>query len=396
MRIAHVTDFYLPRLGGIETHVAGLAERQRRCGHEVDVIAAGGVVESSDPELAWVVPTEATFDSFHRRSINGAAAAVLGGGYDAVHVHAGLVTPLAFNVAGVASAAGLPTVVTVHSVIGRLAPVYRGLELFTGWRQWPVAWTAVSELAADPLRRLLGGGRTVDVVHNAIDADAWRVEPVPHATDHVSIAAVMRLAPRKRPMQLLGVLRTVRRDTPPEVTIAAVIIGEGSERRAMERYISRHRMADWVTLPGRYSHAEIREAYRHADLFVAPAFRESFGIAALEASAAGLPVVAMQRAGIREFIEHGRAGLLVDDDAGLGKAMTTLIADPVARRAMAAHNVNLRTPFEWPATLHKNSLAYERAAWLQIEAGIGHGAALRHAASGVPIGPPALQGDLTR
>ena len=40
MRIAHVTDFYLPRLGGIELHVSDLSDRQRAAGHEVEVLTS--------------------------------------------------------------------------------------------------------------------------------------------------------------------------------------------------------------------------------------------------------------------------------------------------------------------------------------------------------------------
>jgi hypothetical protein len=101
----------------------------------------------------------------------------------------------------------------------------------------------------------------------------------------------MRLAPRKRPRALLAALREVRRRVPASVPLRAVVAGEGPERGALERYRLQHDL-DWVSLPGRLDAAALRELYTAADVYVAPAVLEAFGIAALEARAAGLPVVA--------------------------------------------------------------------------------------------------------
>ena len=80
--------------------------------------------------------------------------------------------------------------------------------------------------------------------------------------------------------------------------------------RRSRSYIRAHELDDVVELVGRLTRDEIRELFSSADIFVAPANLESFGIAALEARCAGLPVVAKARTGIREFVEHGREGLL--------------------------------------------------------------------------------------
>jgi glycosyltransferase involved in cell wall biosynthesis len=365
MRIAHVTDFYLPRLGGIETHVAGLVDRQRRIGHQVDVVSVGGVVDSSASGREPLERSGGTLDSFHPARIAAASTHVLSGGYDVVHVHAGLATPLAFHAAGVASRAGIPTLVTLHSVIGHVGSVYRTLDTIALWRRWPVAWSAVSRMSADPLQQLLGDDRLVTVLHNAVDAADWIVEPLPRPAGEVRIAAVMRLARRKRPMQLLATLRRLRDTTPTDVGISAVIVGDGSMRAPMEHYLARHDMAQWVRLPGRKTHEQIRDTFRATDVFVAPAIRESFGIAALEARAAGLPVVAMDRAGIREFIDHGRDGLLVADDAGMTSALKLLATDPRTLASIAAHNRRAPAPFGWSDALAETTSAYERAAAAQ-------------------------------
>lgn len=352
MRIAHVSDFCLPRLGGIEVHVAGLADHQRRSGHSVDVLTA---LDGNGGPIARLRPSV----------IRGLADEVRSGGYDAVHVHAGVFTPLAFAAAAAASRAGIPTVVTAHSLISGVTGPLRALDLVTGWRRLPIAWTAVSRTAAEPIARLMGSDTPVHVLPNAVDADAWRVTRSPRDPDHVVFVAVNRLAARKRPLAFVRALRRARALVPGDVRMSAVIVGDGPQRLALERAIARGGMGDWVHLPGRLAHHEIRALYRRTDVFVAPARLESFGIAALEARAAGLPVVAMARAGVGTFVTHGRDGLLVDDDHELATTLATLTTDTVTRETIAAHNRANTPPFGWSDALARTEIEYARAAVTQ-------------------------------
>ncbi len=352
MRIAHVSDFCLPRLGGIEIHVAGLVEHQRAASHDVDIVTAFGGDGSC---LARARPSAA-------REVK---RAVLGGGYDQVHCHAGLFTPLAFGAAVAASRAGVPTLVTMHSLLDGAHTPLHSLDLATHWTQLPIAWTAVSERAAGPLQRLVDPATPVSVLPNAIDTEAWQVSPVRRDPDHVVIVAVNRLAARKRPLPLLRALRRARAAVPAEIRMTAVVVGDGPQRAALERAIDRAAMSDWVHLAGRLPHRAIRRLYRRADVFVAPARLESFGIAALEARAAGLPVIGMAQAGVGTYIRHGREGLLVDDDRGLAAAITALTADAGTRESIAAHNRVHPPTFGWADALASTEREYARAAAIQ-------------------------------
>lgn len=361
LRIAHVTDFYHPRVGGIETHVATLARAQRGAGHQVDVITAGGVVERDGSLVEHSrVRSGSTLESFSPTGIRAARRAVADGRYDIVHVHAGLATPLAFSTAGACGRAGTPTVVTMHSMVGRYAPCYRHLDRIVGWRRWPVVFTAVSTVAARDLRAALGEQAPVFVLPNATEVGTWR-SPAFGPHDGVVVAAVMRLASRKRPMALLRMLEQARRATPDTIDLRAVIVGDGPYRGVMKRYLARHDMAAWVSLPGAGSHDDIRALFERSDLFVAPAFKESFGIAALEARAAGLPVIAHERTGIGEFVEHGVSGLLVDGDTAMASAIAALASDTVTRTRLTRHNRSVAPPFGWPEALERTAEIYRLA-----------------------------------
>jgi glycosyltransferase involved in cell wall biosynthesis len=224
--------------------------------------------------------------------------------------------------------------------------------------------SAVSSAAAERLRRL---GVAVRVIPNGIDVEDWLVDPLPREPDdEVLIAAVMRLAPRKRAPVLLRTLADVRRRLPAGIGLRAVIVGEGPLRRRLERYLAGPgadiRMRDWVELPGRWEAARIRELYRRADLFVSAARLESFGIAALEARTAGVPVVAMARSGVGEFVTDGVHGLLVPDDATLAEAALALAADPARRAAMAAAARRDPPPMAWPRVVGQCLDGYRAAA----------------------------------
>lgn len=371
MKIAHVSSYYLPRLGGIEMHVADLAARQAAAGHEVSVITsspgAPRAESSNGPGGGNVEVLRVTEDMRHPSGRHlsapyAGARAVLDGGFDVVHAHVGGWSPLAFAGAWAAPGRGIPTVVTCHSLLSWESPLYRGVDQVTGWRRRRVAWTAVSEVAASPLRRLLPAGTEVGVLPNGVDVADWQVRPEPRDTDEVLAVSVMRLAARKRPVQLLGMLRRAKARLPARVRLRTVIVGEGTERHQLERYLRRHGMDADVELRGRQTRAQIRALYRRADFFVAPARLESFGIAALEARCAGVPVVAMAASGIRDLISDGREGVLVDTDAQMTAAIVSLAASPDVRARMAAHNASVAPPFSWAEALARSEEAYQRAA----------------------------------
>ena len=121
-------------------------------------------------------------------------------------------------------------------------------------------------------------------------------------------------------------------------------------------------MDGWVSLPGRLEREQIRETFSWSDLYVAPAELESFGIAALEARCAGLPVVANGRGGVGEFIAHGREGLLAETDAGIVHALSTLIGSADLRSDMFRHNLRVAPVLNWATTLRLADGLYDTAA----------------------------------
>jgi glycosyltransferase involved in cell wall biosynthesis len=138
-----------------------------------------------------------------------------------------------------------------------------------------------------------------------------------------------------------------------------LIAGDGPDRVALTRYAAELGIGDRVELPGQLSRDELRTLYASAHAFILPSERESFGIAALEARAAGLPVIAMLASGARDFIRQGVEGILARDEPELARAIGRLALDAPFRSYVAAHNASTVPAYDWRdvAALHEQIYA---------------------------------------
>jgi glycosyltransferase involved in cell wall biosynthesis len=345
MRIVHVTDSYLPTVGGIELHVRDLAARQRAAGHDVSVGTRTPAGAAEALELHRDV----------RRLAGGSRAWLAEVDPDVVHAHVSIVSPFALGAARRAAARGIPTVVTIHSLWTHIGPLPELARELWGMRHWDVTWTAVSDRAAQPVRGLLGV--PVHVLPNAVDLTEWTPPDDLPLVDPPHVLSVMRLTIVKRALPLVRTLARVA----GRVDLTATVVGDGPERMPVERYLRRHRLTDRIRLTGMLDRREIRALLAQSSVFLAPAHRESFGIAALEARASGVPVVASARSGVATFIEHGLDGLLGADDRELGEHLATLVGDRATRDRMSWHNRLVPPPFGWDQALARNDELYLHA-----------------------------------
>jgi glycosyltransferase involved in cell wall biosynthesis len=362
LRIGLVSDCYVPRLGGIEMQVHDLARHLQAAGHEVVVVTptAGPAVMDGVRVHRIDVPLLPFDIPFTPRAFRLVAELLEREDVDVAHFHGGLASPLAYGAARAAQRGGVPTVVTVHCMWSYATPIFAGLDRIGHWSEWPAVISAVSDVAAQPIRRVAGPDHPVIVLPNGIDGAAWAVEPEPRDPSVVTLVSVMRLAPRKRPLQLLKMIRRVVNRI-GDTTLRVVIIGDGPERPQLEKFLRTNDLTEVVELVGRRSRDEIRTIFGRSDVFVAPANLESFGIAALEARCAGLPVVAKARTGIREFVDHGREGLLASTDSDMVEQLVRIVRDQELRRMIAKHNRETPSPVEWPEVVARNEVAYRAA-----------------------------------
>src|ERR1043166_8941991 len=318
MKIALVSDWYSPRLGGIESHLAELKQRLTDAGHEVHVVTTtpgpegNGVHRVKASRLPWA---EVMYTPAGARAL---AEAIDRVSPDVVHSHVSIVSPTAFIGAKHAQRRGIGTVLTFHSFIPA-TPAYMGVVgALCGARKWNAVLTAVSGRVAREVESF--AGRPVEVLSNGVDCGFWRrddagrgVYPEERSDEGlginsrkagspgaVALVSVMRLNPKKRPGMLVQLAKRLRRRRGKEFTLT--IVGDGPMLRQMRAMTAG---MPGVELTGRLTRDQVRAIYARSDIFVLPTERESFGLAALEARSMGLPVVAMRQSGLGEMISDG-------------------------------------------------------------------------------------------
>ncbi len=369
LRIALVCDWFLPRLGGLELHLRDLAHHLKAAGHTAEIITTtpgelvvdGIRVHRVDaPRLrgAGVIYTRAGMRAVHE--------AIAQGGYDVVHAHVSIVSPAAFAGARAGQRLDTATVVTYHSMP-------RGPGLFLGilghalgMRRWKAIVSAVSTTVAEAVAPLVAQ-RPVLRLPNGIDPSQWRIAEGPKDPNEVHLITVMRLNQKKRAAALIRAFAKLRKQV-ADRTFWLRIVGDGPERPKLERLATKLGVQDHVFFFGHRTREQIRDMFANADIFVMPSKMESFGLAALEARTAGLPIIAMAETGVADFIHEGREGLLATSDAHLVEQLVRLAQDTDLRERIAAHNRDTLPPLGWQGVIARHVRLYREAIAMRMGA----------------------------
>jgi glycosyltransferase involved in cell wall biosynthesis len=280
-------------------------------------------------------------------------------GIDVAHAHVSIVAPVGLAGAQQAQRRGVPTVVTFHSFIPATPVWARMVGGLLGANSWKAVFTAVSSRVASEVGPF-ASRHVFGILPNAIDAGFWTPAPPDVARRELVLLYAGRLQAKKRPMLVMQALRALH-EAAPSLPCRLRIACSGPGERAMRAFASTHALGDRVEFLGWRSSSELRDIVRQSDVFLSPATRESFGIAALEARSAGLPVVAMRQSAVADFIDHERSGLLATSDRGFIDAVIRIATDEGLRAGIAAHNREVRPAFDWPDTIALHLAAYDRA-----------------------------------
>ena len=357
MRVVLASDWWPPRLGGIESQMADLAGVLASRGHQVHVLTTtdnpvpipGVAVERVPlPKIGHL----AAPDPRRLRDIANRLEQLTP---DVMHAH-GMFSSFALGTTVAAHRLGVPSVFTVHSLL-RPWPVFLGgcalLRMFANRAD---VLTAVSAATVRDVAR--ASGRDVVRVPNGVHLADWRTAR--HAAAGVRLVAVTRLVPKKSPIDLVYALReTVTRLNGADVTMT--IAGDGPERSKLECAAAALGVADRLRLLGRCSREQIQSLLGSASLLAHPVRLEAFGLAILEARAAGVPVVAMATGGVPDLVEHRQHGLLAGNRREFYAAVAELAADEGLRRLCADNAARGLDAFDWSNVVIQHEATYARA-----------------------------------
>ena len=174
------------------------------------------------------------------------------------------------------------------------------------------AVTAVSHSLKNDTYKLFGVDKDIEVIPNFI-----RIEQLLHEQNddlrssyapngEKIITHISNFRPVKRITDIIEVFAKVREQMPAKL----VLVGDGPERNKVEQMCREYHICEDVKLVGKLKNPT--EVLAIADLFILPSEQESFGLAALEAMAAGVPVISSNTGGLPEVNRHGVSGMMSD------------------------------------------------------------------------------------
>lgn len=353
LRVAVVTESFLPSLNGVTNSVVRVLESLKANGHEAIVLAP---TSNANEFLGFKVIRISRFyiKQFAVALPHLRLEKILREfNPDVVHVAA----PFAFGrqAISVAHRMGIPAIAIYQTDIAGYAQRYGvpGLrpviDLLIGaiHRRATVNLAPTTE-GADYLRKI--GAQGVAVWGRGVDLESYnpaKRELVATsgyrkrlgAHEQLIIGFVGRLAAEKqveRMAELFGL---------PNVSF--LIVGDGPERAKLEKLFKYQR----VEFTGKLTGAKLADAYASMDIFVHCGTEETFGQTIQEAQASGLPVVAPARGGPRFIIQSGINGFLVnpDEENAYRKVVLELIADANLRKEIGLNARNAVADKSWTA-----------------------------------------------
>ncbi|HEX7247196.1 MAG TPA: glycosyltransferase family 4 protein [Actinomycetota bacterium] len=352
MRVALVCPYDLDAAGGVQVHIADLAAQLEERGHVAEVFGpgAGGLGRSVrvpyQGTVAPIAPWPAVLRA--RRALERFAP-------DIVHVHEPF-TPSTSMWATLGAAA--PVVATFHAWLDRsllyrlagpmLAPVRRRLA----------ATIAVSRAAASFVEQAVPGLEP-QVVPNGISVERFaHARPLEWPAGR-RIAWAHRLDRQKGFPVMVEAFRRLAADRDD---VWLTVCGDGADRRAVDELPSE--MRERVVMLGRLAHAKVPLVLAGADVAVAAATgQESFGIALIEAMAAGVPVVATDIEGYREVATHGVDALIVPpgDPHPLAASIGSILDSPGLASSLVGAGRARAASFDWSEVAERIESVYRSA-----------------------------------
>ena len=223
------------------------------------------------------------------------------------------------------------------------------------------AVTSVSEYLRDETYRTFKVDRPIDVIPNFVTAPASTVPDcrkwlVP-CSETAVLTHISNFRPVKRVLDVMKVFEIVRKQHKAHL----VMVGDGPDRAEAEAYARDHGFEHEVRFTGKQ--LDIDTVLACSDIFLLPSATESFGLAALEAMAHKVPVIASRVGGLPEVVRHGVDGYLeaLGDVEAMAADALALLRDPDLRRKLgqSARDRALAT-FEEGPIVDQYEAVYER------------------------------------
>ncbi len=210
-------------------------------------------------------------------------------------------------------------------------PVYKRIVSFN-LRQADIV-TCTSEIMVQAVQNLVGVSQETRKIPFGVDLEEFKPNDKIRVEDRLVIGTTKSFEPIYGLQYLLKAFSLVAQNNS---NIQLILVGDGSQRSYLESLAKELGIFELTEFTGRVSHQEIAAYLALMDIFVVPSLLESFGVAAAEASAMEIPVIASDVGGLPEIVKDGLTGLLVPpaNTKALALALKRLIDDPELRSTL--------------------------------------------------------------
>jgi glycosyltransferase involved in cell wall biosynthesis len=358
-KVALVSDWYYPKIGGIEYAINALGRNLQALGHEVHVItrqydnvAHGDTLDDLPIVRLARNPTAKFFPSPNKLS-----KILQAGHYDIIHVH-GLDSPMAMMSLLLAKRVGIPRVLTNHSLLGDIPLRLPLLMACKGLLRSVDAVIAVSS-AVEQESAIMSKG-PVYKIPNGVDtlSPNGTLQTMPLDTKgKIVVATVSRMTKKKSGYDLVQIAPAL---LAKHKNLLFLMIGDGPLRRRLENKVKQMKLTRNFLFTGEISRATVLQLLEKADIFVLPSKREAFGISILEAFLKRTPVVARNHSGVSDIINHEQTGLLADNKYEMAKYLEKLITSTDLAESLSTAAFTEIAKYQWPDIARRVQDVYSR------------------------------------
>jgi glycosyltransferase involved in cell wall biosynthesis len=215
--------------------------------------------------------------------------------------------------------------------------------------------TATSKMLKRLTKELASSEKKVIRIPFGVDLNKFRPESIKNNNKGITLGVIKRLDPKYGIEYLIKAFALVEKRYS---NTRLLIVGDGSLRSKLKKLSSQLGCDKKIKFLGNIPHFQIPKMLNEMDIFVMPSLQESFGVAALEASACQLPVIASNVGGVPEVILDKKTGLLIppQDPSAIAEAIIYLIENPDLRQKLGEFGRNfVMKNYNW----HENAKRME-------------------------------------
>jgi len=204
------------------------------------------------------------------------------------------------------------------------------------------------------LCHMIPNGVETDLFYVLDEAEKIKVrEEYDLPQDSFVVSNISRLEWKNGTHDLIEALSLIKDEYPK---IKLLLIGDGSDRKRLEKLSEERGVADRVIFLGEVKYEKVGKILSSTDAFARTPLAEGFGIVFLEAMATGIPVIGTRTGGIVDFLKDGETGLVCDvgDVKDISLAMKRLHDDKVlSEKLIARANMMIKEKYEWDTIVSK-------------------------------------------